>query len=83
LSLCCPRHRSALVALLRSGALSLQRLDVSRRANQTSRATAEITTQIGAIQETSFDAVKAIQGINATIAEIDEIACTVASAIEE
>src|SRR5262245_46259068 len=30
LSLCCPRHRSALVGLLSFGALSLQRFDVSR-----------------------------------------------------
>src|SRR6266481_3316792 len=30
LSLCCPRHRSALFGLLRFGALSLQRFDVSR-----------------------------------------------------
>lgn len=57
--------------------------EVKTLADQTGKATGEITAQISAIQQTSIDTVKAIQGINATIAQMDEIASSIASAVEE
>jgi methyl-accepting chemotaxis protein len=57
--------------------------EVKNLANQTAKATDEIGTQIGGIQSATKDAVTAIQGIGKTIGEIDEIATTIASAVEE
>jgi methyl-accepting chemotaxis protein len=57
--------------------------EVKSLANQTARATEEISGQIGAIQSATHDAVEAIQGIGTTITEISEIATTIASAVEE
>jgi methyl-accepting chemotaxis protein len=57
--------------------------EVKNLANQTGKATEEISGQIGGIQVATRDAVVAIEGIGKTIGEIDEIATTIASAVEE
>ncbi len=57
--------------------------EVKSLASQTARATEQIGKQIGGIQSETNDAVSAIQGIGKTIAEIDEIATTIAAAVEE
>ena len=57
--------------------------EVKNLANQTAKATDEISGQIGGIQCATKDAVTAIQGIGKTIGEIDEIASTIAAAVEE
>src|SRR6185503_11951280 len=57
--------------------------EVKNLADQTGKATGEISSQVAAIQASSVDAVKAIQSINVTIAEINEIASSIASAVEE
>ena len=57
--------------------------EVKSLANQTGRATDEISAQIAAVQSATGDAVTAIQGIGGTIVNINEIATAVASAVEE
>ena len=57
--------------------------EVKNLANQTAKATEEISAQIGGIQSATRDAVTAIQGIGKTIGEIDEIASAIAAAVEE
>ncbi|KAA5605085.1 chemotaxis protein [Roseospira marina] len=57
--------------------------EVKSLANQTSRATDEISGQIAAVQGATRDAVDAIQGIGGTIGNINAISATVASAVEE
>jgi len=57
--------------------------EVKSLANQTGKATDEITQQIDAVRTATGGAVKAIQEIAATIAEIHQIATTIASAVEE
>jgi methyl-accepting chemotaxis protein len=57
--------------------------EVKSLANQTARATEDITRQIAAIQSSTGDAVEAIGGIKATIDEINSIASSVAAAVEE
>ena len=57
--------------------------EVKNLANQTAKATEEISTQIDAIQGATEDAVGAIQSIGGTINRISEIASTIASAVEE
>ena len=57
--------------------------EVKSLANQTAKATEEITAQIAAIQASTDEAVKAIQGVGGTIREIDHITATIASAVEE
>ncbi len=57
--------------------------EVKSLANQTAKATDDITTQIGAVQTATRDAVGAIRSIVQRIAEISEIAAAVASAVEE
>ena len=57
--------------------------EVKSLANQTAKATEDIASQIGSIQGVTGDAVTAIQGIGNIIAEISEIATTIASAVEE
>jgi len=57
--------------------------EVKSLANQTARATEEITGQIGAVQSATKGAVEAIEGITATIGKISEIATVIASAVEE
>jgi methyl-accepting chemotaxis protein len=57
--------------------------EVKELAAQTSRATEEISQQIGQIQGVTGQAVAAIGGITARIREIDAVAATIAAAVEE
>lgn len=57
--------------------------EVKTLADQTAKATGEISTQITAIQDASADAVQAIQAITTTINEISEITSSIASAVTE
>jgi methyl-accepting chemotaxis protein len=57
--------------------------EVKNLANQTARATDEISTQIGAVQGATQQAVTAIGGIVSRIQEINEIAGAIAAAVEE
>jgi methyl-accepting chemotaxis protein len=57
--------------------------EVKSLATQTSRATEEIADQVSAIQSSSKGAVAAIQSIDATIRQINEISAAMASAMEE
>ena len=57
--------------------------EVKNLANETAKATEEITGQITGIQHATRDAVTAIQSIGQTIGRINEIATTIASAVEE
>ena len=57
--------------------------EVKSLANQTSRATAEISGQIGAVQASAREAAQALDAIIATIGEIDCASTAVASAVEQ
>ncbi|MBI2235559.1 MAG: methyl-accepting chemotaxis protein [Magnetospirillum sp.] len=57
--------------------------EVKSLANQTARATEEITQQIHAVQTETSRAVEAISNVGQTIDRIGEIAGTIASAVEE
>ena len=57
--------------------------EVKTLANQTARATEEISAQVGAIQGGTGHAVEAIKGIGSTIRHINEIASAIAAAVEE
>jgi methyl-accepting chemotaxis protein len=57
--------------------------EVKALAEQTGKATAEIEAQIGAIQGSTQQAATAIDAIGNTIRDIDQIASTIASAVEE
>jgi len=57
--------------------------EVKALASQTSKATEEISAQVGAIQNATQASVTAIQGINETITKVNEIASAIASAVEE
>ncbi len=57
--------------------------EVKSLASQTAKATEEIALQVSAIQGATRDSVDAIKSIGRTIAEINEIATTIASAVEE
>ena len=57
--------------------------EVKNLANQTAKATDEISAQIAAVQTATKDAVGAIQGIGGTISKISEIASAIAAAVEE
>ena len=57
--------------------------EVKSLATQTAKATEEIARQITQIQTATREAVGSIQGINATINEISEIAAAIAAAVEE
>jgi methyl-accepting chemotaxis protein len=57
--------------------------EVKSLANQTAKATEEIAAQVAAMQDATSDAVTAIQSIGGTIGSINEIATTIASAVEE
>ncbi|MBM3541763.1 MAG: HAMP domain-containing protein, partial [Alphaproteobacteria bacterium] len=56
--------------------------EVKTLANQTAKATEDISSQIAAIQSATDDAVGAIESIGSTIGEISHIATVVAGAIE-
>jgi len=57
--------------------------EVKSLANQTAKATEEINAHIAAMQSVTRDTVAAIQSIGSTIGQINEIATTIASAVEE
>lgn len=57
--------------------------EVKSLATQTAKATEDITTQIGAIQQATQGAVTAIEVIAGTIGEMSEIATSIASAVEQ
>jgi methyl-accepting chemotaxis protein len=57
--------------------------EVKSLANQTTRATEDIRSQIGAIQGATTDTVEAIRGIGAIIDQMNSISSTVAAAIEQ
>jgi len=57
--------------------------EVKGLANQTAKATEEISAQVAAMQGATSEAVTAIQGIGGTIGTINEIATTIAAAVEE
>jgi len=57
--------------------------EVKTLANQTAKATDEISSQINAIQGATQEAVTAVRTIGATIAEVNDITTSIASAVEE
>jgi methyl-accepting chemotaxis protein len=57
--------------------------EVKELATQTSKATDEIATQVAAIQSATRSSVDAIDEITRTIGKVNEIASTIASAVEE
>jgi methyl-accepting chemotaxis protein len=57
--------------------------EVKALAEQTAKATAEITDHIGAVQGSTDQAANAILGVGRTIDEISHIASTIAAAVEE
>ncbi len=57
--------------------------EVKSLANQTAKATDDISRQITQIQSATKEAVNSIQGIGQTIAEISQIAAAIAAAVEE
>jgi methyl-accepting chemotaxis protein len=57
--------------------------EVKSLANQTAKATEEISTQIAAVQNVTKEAVEAIQRIGGTISEVSAVATSIASAVEE
>ena len=57
--------------------------EVKNLASQTARATEEIISEIGAVQNATNGAVSAIRSITATIRQVDESLGTVAAAVEE
>ncbi|AWM88745.1 methyl-accepting chemotaxis protein [Microvirga sp. 17 mud 1-3] len=57
--------------------------EVKELANQTARATDEISSQIGSVQQATREAVGAIDGIGRTIARMSQISVSIAAAMEE
>ncbi|MDJ0894480.1 MAG: methyl-accepting chemotaxis protein [Alphaproteobacteria bacterium] len=57
--------------------------EVKSLANQTAKATQDISDQVNAIQSETTDAVQAIQGISETIERINEITSGISAAVEE
>ncbi|MEZ0167446.1 methyl-accepting chemotaxis protein [Microvirga sp. TS319] len=57
--------------------------EVKNLATQTSKATEEISTQIGAVQQATAEAVQAIHDIARTIGEMSQISVSISAAMEE
>jgi len=57
--------------------------EVKALANQTAKATEEISSQIRAMQDATMGSAQAIEGITRTIARVEEIAAAIAAAVEE
>ncbi|HEY4164241.1 MAG TPA: methyl-accepting chemotaxis protein [Dongiaceae bacterium] len=57
--------------------------EVKALANQTAKATEDISSQIAAIQETTKVSVRSIQGVNERINSVSATSATIASAVEE
>lgn len=58
-------------------------MEVKTLAEQTSKATGEISAQVSAVQGATAEVVRAIDGISGTIRRIDEISSAIASSVEE
>jgi methyl-accepting chemotaxis protein len=58
-------------------------MEVKTLAEQTSKATGEITSQISAVQSATNEVVRAIEMISGTIKRIDEISAAIAVSVEE
>ncbi len=57
--------------------------EVKNLANQTAKATDDITAQVGAMQAVTAQAVAAIRGIGATVGEINEISASITASVDE
>jgi methyl-accepting chemotaxis protein len=57
--------------------------EVKNLANQTAKATEEISAQISSVQQASNGSVRAIEAISTTIGRVSEIATAIAAAVEE
>jgi methyl-accepting chemotaxis protein len=57
--------------------------EVKSLANQTAKATEEISAQIAAVQKVTQDAVDAINGIGGTISEVSAVATSIAASVEQ
>jgi len=57
--------------------------EVKNLANQTAKATEEISRQITGIQDASSKAAKSMEAISMTISNVDEISSTIATAVEQ
>src|SRR4029077_18897250 len=57
--------------------------EVKSLANQTAKATEDISAQISAIQSATRQAVQAIRGIGGTIGEISQISTSISTAVQE
>ncbi|MBR0647608.1 methyl-accepting chemotaxis protein [Plastoroseomonas hellenica] len=57
--------------------------EVKSLADQTSKATGEISAQISAVQQATAEAVRSLQGIAAVVGEIDQISGAIAAAVEQ
>jgi methyl-accepting chemotaxis protein len=57
--------------------------EVKALANQTAKATEEISAQVAAMQTSTSDAVRAISGITETIAQMSEITVSISTSIEQ
>ena len=57
--------------------------EVKSLANQTAKATEEISQQVGAVQEATEQVVEAIAGIVTRIGEVSQVSAAIASAVEE
>ncbi len=57
--------------------------EVKNLANQTSKATDEIVTQINQVQLSTRDSVSAIQGVSKVIQEVSEISSSISASVEE
>jgi methyl-accepting chemotaxis protein len=57
--------------------------EVKALANQTAKATEEISGQVAAMQQSTSDAVSAINGITQTIAQMSEITSSISTSIEQ
>ncbi|OIQ97135.1 methyl-accepting chemotaxis protein 2 [mine drainage metagenome] len=57
--------------------------EVKNLANQTARATDDISRQVAAVRDAATEAVTGINGVVETIRRMDEIAATIASAVQE
>jgi methyl-accepting chemotaxis protein len=57
--------------------------EVKALANQTAKATEEISAQVAAMQQSTTDAVAAISGITQTIAQMSEITVNISTSIEQ
>jgi methyl-accepting chemotaxis protein len=57
--------------------------EVKSLANQTAKATEEISAQIAAVQKVARDAMEAIERIGSTIGEVNVVATSIASAVEQ